>query len=91
VASRRQLRLTIAAVTIDGVLTLIEGLLLARGVWWSPWLVVGVAGALLPFELRALIHRVAFGRVLLLVVNLLIVTYLVRNARREFVRPPGVT
>jgi uncharacterized membrane protein (DUF2068 family) len=89
--SPHDLHLTVAAFAGDGSLTLIEGLLLWRGKWWAPWLVVVTMALLLPLELVAFVHKVTVGRMVLLLVNLAIVAYLVYFARRgHFFRPAGV-
>src|SRR5690242_17644486 len=61
----RRLLITCAALAGDGLLSAVEGILLKRGVPWAPWLVVGVTGALLPWELWAIAARPAVGRMVL--------------------------
>ncbi len=74
----------IVALVADGTLTLVEGWALIHGHWWGPWLVVVATGSLLPFrEVVALARHPHVGRALILVVNLAIVAYLIRKARRE--------
>ena len=73
----------VVALFADGTLTLVEGWALIHGHWWGPWLVVVATGSLLPFEVVALARHPHVGRALILVVNLAIVAYLIRQALRE--------
>jgi uncharacterized membrane protein (DUF2068 family) len=75
--------LTILALLLDGLLTLLEGWALYRGFPWAPWLVVIATGSLLPFEVAALARRLRVGRLLILLVNLAVVTYLGVRAMRQ--------
>jgi uncharacterized membrane protein (DUF2068 family) len=77
----RELHITSLALGADGVLTLVEGILLLRGYWWAPWFVVLTTALLLPFEAVALVERHSVGHVLLLVLNLAVFAYLIRMAR----------
>jgi len=79
----RRLWTVVAALALDAMLTLLEGLALVRGAWWGPWVVVVATSALLPFEIVALVRHVHAGRVVLLVVNVVIVVYLARRALAE--------
>ena len=53
-----------------------EGLALAAGRWWAPWLVVGATAALLPWEIFELIKHPGWGRVLILIINVAVVAYM---------------
>ena len=53
----RGLHITLAALLVDGIVTCIEGWALHRRHSWGPWLVVGVSGSLLPFEVYELTRR----------------------------------
>jgi hypothetical protein len=79
---RHGLSLVAAALAVDAVLSSIEGWVLARGYRWGPYLVVATTASLLPFEIVALFRHPRIGRALLLLVNLAIVGYLLRRARR---------
>src|SRR5262249_4077490 len=46
---------------LDGVSSLVEGLLLLTGKPWAEWVVVGSLSALLPFELAAIVQRASAG------------------------------
>lgn len=63
---------------LDGVISLVEGLLLFTGKAWGEWLVLASLAALLPFEAIALVHRPSAARAAILLVNLLVVAYLAR-------------
>jgi uncharacterized membrane protein (DUF2068 family) len=76
----------VAALAGDALVSAVEGWALARGYAWASWLVVGATSLLLPIELVELARRVSVGRGLLLIINLWIVLYLLRRARRESVR-----
>jgi uncharacterized membrane protein (DUF2068 family) len=77
------LHITLAALLVDGIVTTVEGWALHHRHWWGPWLVVGVTGALLPFELYELFHHFRWIRVLVLVVNAAVVAFLVVHARAQ--------
>jgi uncharacterized membrane protein (DUF2068 family) len=82
-ASRRGLWTIVVALVADGAVSLLEGWALYHGHWWGPWLVVVATGSLLPFEVVAIARKPHAVRVVLFLVNLAIVVYLVRKARRE--------
>ena len=91
VRSRHSLAFTADALLLDAGLSSVEGWALSRGYTWGEWLVVGTTAFLIPFEIRALLHHLRFGRVLLLVLNVIIVAYLVVNIRaRRAARPAEV-
>lgn len=79
----RGLHITLAALLVDGIVTCIEGWALQRRHAWGPWLVVGVSGSLLPFEVYELFHRFRWIRLLVLVVNAAVVAFLVMHARAQ--------
>jgi uncharacterized membrane protein (DUF2068 family) len=71
---------------LDGVTTLLEGVLLWLGYAWAEWLVVAGVSALVPFELWGFWHHPTPLRAGVIAVNVWIVVYLVRlrlNARRS--------
>ncbi|TMA27490.1 MAG: DUF2127 domain-containing protein [Deltaproteobacteria bacterium] len=72
-----------AASFADAALSAVEGLALAAGKWWAPWLVVLATGALLPWEIFETIRHPGWGRALLLAVNLAVVMYLLLTVLRE--------
>jgi uncharacterized membrane protein (DUF2068 family) len=82
-AQPHHLRLIAAALTFDGLLSLLEGWALHHRHWWGPWLVVVATSSLLPFEVVSLARRVHVGRLVILALNVAIVIYLARRARRE--------
>jgi uncharacterized membrane protein (DUF2068 family) len=77
----RGLHITLAALWLDGAVTLLEGWALRRRHWWGPWVVVGVSGALLPFEVVEMVRRFRWTRLLVLVVNAAVVAFLIVHAR----------
>ena len=77
----RGLHITLAALWLDGVVTLLEGWALRRRHWWGPWVVVAVSGALLPFEVVELARRFQWTRLGVLVVNGAVVAFLIVHAR----------
>ena len=79
----RGLHITLLALLVDGIVTCVEGWALQRRHSWGPWLVVGVSGALLPFEVYELFHRFRWIRLLVLVVNAAVVAFLVVHARAQ--------
>lgn len=70
----------------DAILSAVEGLALQAGRWWAPWLVVVATGALLPWEIWELIRKPHWGRFLILLVNVAVVVYLLREQRARSVR-----
>ena len=72
-----------ALLTLDGVITVLEGYALFRGWRWGVWLVVAATSMLLPFTLAALVDEVTVVRVTLLSINLLIVAWLLRQRWAE--------
>jgi uncharacterized membrane protein (DUF2068 family) len=67
----------------DSTLSAVEGIALAAGRWWAPWLVVGATAALLPWEIFELILHPGWGRVLILIINFAVVAYLLVVVQRE--------
>jgi uncharacterized membrane protein (DUF2068 family) len=89
-ATRKGLAAITVALVADGAFSLLEGWALIHGRWWGPWLVVLGTSALLPFEVVALVRHLHPVRATLFAVNVAIVWYLARKARREAaeVAPP---
>ena len=81
--SPRGLHITLLALYLDGAVTCIEGWALHRRHPWGAWLVVGVTGSLLPFEVYELFHHFRWVRVLVLLVNAAVVVFLVMHARAQ--------
>jgi uncharacterized membrane protein (DUF2068 family) len=79
--ARRVLILAWASIC-DGVLSAFEGWALRRGHAWSRWFIVGATSFALPFEIVALVRHTHLGRFALLLVNVAIVLYLVRERLR---------
>ena len=65
----------------------IEGVGLCLRKRWAEYFTIGMTMSFVPLELYELCRRVTWVRILLLIVNLAIVAYLVRQLRRE---PPGL-
>ena len=82
-ATGRHLQVAALASLLDGVFSGIEGWALHRRFAWSRWLIVGATSALVPFEIVSLVHRHSAGRLALLCLNVVIVVYLVLEARRH--------
>jgi len=81
--SPRGLHITMAALLVDGLVTLFEGWALHRRRPWGPWVVVGVTGALLPFEIFEMVHHFRWIRLLVVLVNLAVVAFLIVHARAQ--------
>jgi len=81
--SSRGLHITLLALIVDGCVTCLEGWALHRRHAWGPWLVVGVTGSLLPFELYEMFHHFRPIRLLVLLVNAAVVAFLVAHARAQ--------
>ena len=81
--SKHSLSFTAYALLADAVLSSVEGWAILRGHTWGEWLVVVTTAGLIPFEIRALFMHLRVGRVLLLILNVAIVTYLIRNIRHR--------
>lgn len=82
-ATPKGLDVITVALVADGAFSLLEGWALVHGHWWGPWLVVVGTSALLPFEVVALVRHLHPVRATLFAVNVAIVWYLTRKARRE--------
>ena len=78
----------------DAALSAVEGLALRAGRWWAPWLVVTATAALLPWELIEIFVHPKWGRLVILIINVLVVAYLMRTVARErsvrLMTPPPV-
>lgn len=61
---------------LDGSSTILEGILLATGRGWAEWVVVGVLGLLIPFEVVGFIRHPSSTRAAVIAVNALVVAYL---------------
>lgn len=77
-AEPRHLAAVGVLLTVDGLITFVEGWALWRGWPWAAWLVVIASGLLLPFEVAALVDQVTVLRVSALAINGAIVTWLLR-------------
>jgi uncharacterized membrane protein (DUF2068 family) len=75
--------LVVFALALDGVSSLVEGWALHRRYRWAPWLIVAATSVAVPFEVVSLVHALRPIRLVLLLVNLALVTYLARRALRE--------
>jgi len=62
---------------------LTEGIGLWLELWWAAYVTVVSTSALVPFEVYELIERVTLTRIILLVVNLVIVLYLVKQLKQH--------
>ncbi|HKO53679.1 MAG TPA: DUF2127 domain-containing protein [Polyangiaceae bacterium] len=81
--SRSDLRHAALLAWGDGLVTLLEGVLLLRGHAWGEWLVVAALAALIPFEALSLEQRPGPLRVVVLTLNVAIVAYLASRRWRE--------
>jgi uncharacterized membrane protein (DUF2068 family) len=72
-----------AAAFADAALSAVEGLALRANRWWAPWLVVVATGSLLPWEVFELVQRPSWPRAVILVLNIAVVAYLLREVIRE--------
>ncbi len=77
------LHITLLALYLDGIVTCIEGWALHRRRPWGAWLVVGVTGSLLPFEVYELFHHFRWVRIVVLLVNAAVVVFLLMHARAQ--------
>ena len=82
-ATRAHVKLLAVAMFGDAILSAIEGQALRAGRWWAPWLVVIATSLLLPWEVWELIRHPRWGRVAILVINLVVVAYLLNDAREH--------
>jgi uncharacterized membrane protein (DUF2068 family) len=76
----RHVHILVLALSMDAVLSLVEGLALHRRYRWAPWLIVVATAAALPFEVVSLAHALRPLRLMLFLVNLALLVYLVRRA-----------
>jgi uncharacterized membrane protein (DUF2068 family) len=82
-----RLWLVVGALTVDGLITGVEGYALRAGKTWGTWLVVIATTALVPFELVSLVRAPHVGRAILLLLNIAVAVYLLRRAMRDGTRP----
>jgi uncharacterized membrane protein (DUF2068 family) len=83
----KHIRAAAALACADAVLSFVEGISLQRDYRWGPWLVVAATGSLLPIETVELIRKGGWLRALVLVANVAVVAYLVRDVVRRHGRP----
>lgn len=76
------------ALALDAGMSAFEAWSLHRRFRWAPWLVVIAGAGLVPAEIFELTRHPRVGRFMILLLNLAIIVYLVRRARRER-RHPG--
>ncbi len=81
--SSRHLLVVAGALGLDAATLLVEGWALLRGWAWGAWLVVGLTGALVPFEVVELVRHPSVVRSAVLAINAVIVGWLVRHALRR--------
>jgi uncharacterized membrane protein (DUF2068 family) len=86
-ATTHVVHLLAVGLALDGVLSAFEGFSLARGYRWGPWLVMVATATPLPLELHEIVRTHRPSRIVLAVVNLAVVLYLARDARRHGSRP----
>jgi uncharacterized membrane protein (DUF2068 family) len=82
-ATSAHVKFIAVAAFADSVLSAVEGLALAAGKWWAPWLVALATGMFLPWEIIELLRHPGWGRVLILVLNIAVVVYLMLGVLRE--------
>jgi len=69
---------------IYGVLLLVESVGMMFRVFWAGWLAIGETAFFIPVEVYDLIRNFSFAVFIILVVNMAIVWYLVKNRNRLF-------
>lgn len=84
--SRNDLRHATILAWGDGVVTLLEGVLLLRGHAWGEWLVVAALATLIPFEALSLERHVGPLKLIVLTLNVAIVAYLASRRWRARAR-----
>lgn len=80
---RSRLRIAMAALGADAVLSGVEAWALYKEKPWGEWLVVIATSGLVPFEIYEIFHKLTVTRVAVLMLNLAVVGYL---ARRQLTR-----
>jgi uncharacterized membrane protein (DUF2068 family) len=88
VTTPRHLDLIAAALVMDGLSSALEGWSLHGRYRWGRWLVVVATSALLPLEIVELARRLTVFRIALLLANVAIVLYLLRQ---RITRAPTAT
>jgi uncharacterized membrane protein (DUF2068 family) len=77
--------LAVAAGTfLYSLFSLVEGVGLIFRVGWAGWLAIGESSFFIPIEVYELIHRFSKTVVVILVLNVIIVWYLLKNRQRLF-------
>ncbi len=82
-ATPYRLSLTSLALALDGSVGITEAWLLHRGRTWAFWLVVVASSVLIPWEIYELVAHFRPLRLVMLVLNVAVVLYLARQARRH--------
>lgn len=78
------LRWVASGTLLYSVMLFVESVGLGRRSWWAGWLAIGETAFFLPIEIYELLKGFSYGVLLILIVNLAMVWYLVRNRARLF-------
>ncbi|HXQ32065.1 MAG TPA: DUF2127 domain-containing protein [Steroidobacteraceae bacterium] len=81
--SPRQIQIIAAASFSTSALFLVEGVGLWMGLHWGEILTVVATSSLIPLEIYEIFHRFTAAKVLVLVANVVVVSYLIWRLRRE--------
>jgi uncharacterized membrane protein (DUF2068 family) len=73
-----------AGILIYSLFSLVEGIGLLFRVKWAGWLAIGESSFFIPIEVYELVHRFSKPVVVILVINIVIVCYLLKNRERLF-------
>jgi uncharacterized membrane protein (DUF2068 family) len=73
-----------AGTLLYSLFSLVEGVGLIFRVGWAGWLAIGESSFFIPIEVYELVHRFSRVVLIILVVNVIIVWYLLKNRERLF-------
>ena len=78
------IRFVASGTFLYGALLVVEGVGLLRRAFWAAWLAIGETAFFIPLEVYELMRHFSRGVLLILLVNVVIVWYLLRNRARLF-------
>lgn len=80
--------LRVAAGTfLYSLFSLVEGVGLMFRVSWAGWMAIGESAFFIPIEVYEFVHRFSKSVLLILIINIVIVCYLLKNRERLFHHP----
>lgn len=76
-----------AGTLLYSLFSLVEGVGLMFRVSWAGWMAIGESAFFIPIEVYELVHRFSKSVLVILIINIVIVCYLLKNRERLFHHP----